>query len=324
MNVIIDLKRIAKIQATLITTLFVLATCSTTIAYGQALEEIQTYGPDRNLFRPDALKSAVASWKWQVQLSERKQALLQTKVDLLKAQVDATRATLSDVSSVAGGLTSLDQAAIRSMDSDISQLKSLIVATETQLSEAQIKAVQTQEVLAQEIQQQQGEVELLELSLRAVSEEYEQVRKLFQQKATSKDQLALLKIRVREATSELSNAHKSLALIEKRQVSEVAAKSLAIISQQLADLRSQLSKKQETRQIANDSELRATQDQLNSRIRLLEKMIEETMLRKHKLELDNIQNQALLQLANEMNLPQAEGSLEENEEEEEEEEEEDN
>lgn len=310
MNVIIDLKRIAKIQATLITTLFVLVTCSTTVAYGQSLEEIQIYGPDRNLFRTDALKSAVASWKWQVQLSERKQELLQTKVDLLKAQVDTTRELLEDVSSVAGEQISVDQAAIRSLDSDISQLKSLIVETEAQLSEAQIQAIQTQEVLAQEIQQQQGEIELLELSISAVSEEYKRVKKLFEQKATSNNELKIVQIRIQEATTELSNAHKSLALLKKRQVSEVTAKSLAIISQQLADLKSQLSKKQETRQIANDSKFRATQDQLNSRVRLLEKMIEETVLRKHKLELDNIQNQALLQLTNEMNSPQAEGSQE--------------
>jgi len=257
------------------------------------------YGPNPALFPTDSLQSVVEGWKWQAELSEKQQELIgKTRQEWQLRLEDVQRASSNLQAQLAkSGLSyPVDIRSVHKIDEEIRTLEGDLIGLTAKLKQLKGEAKNAESELQFERESMRMEVDLLSKKLDMLRQEYGRVEQLYKAKAISEHQLADLKVQVAELETTMHNGERQLQMIESRIERGMSADILAVVEQQTMlnnRLQELIEKKATIEKLQPVQEI----ETLKAKAAVAQRMIEMAQIRKFELQLENIRNLALIELA---------------------------
>ena len=264
-------------------------------------EDIQEHGPNPELFALESIEFAVSSWKWQAELSEKQQQLIAETMTHWRVLLDEVRnekSHLQEELASAGLSYPVDVRSIQKIDEELRVIKGELVGSNAELKKIKSDIDLEEAELQFERDSKVGELDLLATKLAMTTQEYKHVQELFNKSVVPKSSLAELKVNIAELETIMQNSKRQLQLIETRLKVDMSAAILSVAERQTSLILriDELHLKKEA-----VGRLRPLQEisTLKVRSETAEQMIKMAQIRQFELQLDNIRNLALIELAEE-------------------------
>jgi len=261
-------------------------------------EMILRMGPDPTLFDPQAIKLTFEGWKFQSELNQRQQDLIEQSISQLTTELNATQKekdALRAKLNAAGLPFPVDGQLVQNIEDGIRMGKSEINGYEAELQKMKLESKAVKESLLFQRETKAEEVDLLNQKMQMVASELQQVEKMFKKNVTTKRDIQATQVKLVEVKNQLTRAERELQQISSRMAQDLSS-MIETVESRMQNAMTRLAKLESQRQQIQHLDPVRRIEMENIKTKQTQRLIEMARTRQFELQLDNTRNQALIEL----------------------------